>query len=209
MGRIANAVSKPGIDPRVWVSYGVVTAFNVDPDHGVFADVTLHPSEEKVTARVCPLAAGGGWGIYAPLRVDDEVIVANPNGDGGDGPVVFARPWSPADLPPQEAVDNPDDMLIRVEDGRVLRVVTSGGGNIVLDVGTGAGIVQIGSGTTSDKVLLGSTYVSAMSSLLTTLATHTHGTAVGPTTPPTEAAAISASTTGTDAMLSTKAEVAK
>ncbi len=68
------------------------------------------------------------------------------------------------------------------------------------------GIIKVGKGATH-AAMLGDTFVSAMSSLLTALSTHTHVTAVGPTMPPSNAATILASSTGTSSVLSTKVKV--
>ena len=68
------------------------------------------------------------------------------------------------------------------------------------------GFIRLGQGA-SHAAVLGDTFVSAMSSLLTALAAHTHVTAVGPTMPPSNAATILASSTGTSSVLSTKVKV--
>ena len=44
--RLASLVSRPGIDPRIHLSLAVVDKVRVDPEHGVFADITLLPGEE-------------------------------------------------------------------------------------------------------------------------------------------------------------------
>ena len=48
--RLANLVSRPGIDPRVHLTFGIVDRVVVDPEHGVFVDVTLLPHEDSETA---------------------------------------------------------------------------------------------------------------------------------------------------------------
>lgn len=127
MTRIARAVAFPGIDPRGWVSLAIVTAVAMDADHGPFVDVVLHPSEYTGTARVGAEAAFGGGGQWWPIHPDDEVLVTAPDGDPAHGLVVTRRLWSAADLPPQLAVTNPDDVLLQAPDGRNLRLVVTGG----------------------------------------------------------------------------------
>lgn len=137
--RLAEALARPGMDPRSWVSLAIVTDFAVDPAHGVYADLVLVPTGDEVTARVGPIYAGGGFGLYAPLKIDDEVLAVCPSGHPDEGWVVVSRLWSAADKPPTIPQDaaKVDDLLIQVEEGRTLRLVTSGSGNIVLQVDTG------------------------------------------------------------------------
>lgn len=144
-GRLAEAVSRPGIDPRCWVSIGIVTDVFMDPESGPLADILLVPGEDHVTAKLGSLYAGSGWGIYMPLYVDDEVIVGLTSGEMGEMPTVLQRLHSPADPPPQGAVDHPDDPLICVQPGHTLRIMVSGGGQVLLgDDGLTAiqGVVQ-------------------------------------------------------------------
>lgn len=80
---IGEAISYPGIDPRQWVSYGVVDAGEpvaFDPDYGPLVAVTLKPSEVEVTARVAMTIAGNGEGEFFPFVEGDEVLVALPGG---------------------------------------------------------------------------------------------------------------------------------
>ena len=39
-----------------------------------------------------------------------------PAGDAAEGPVVVSRLWSAADLPPQQAIDNPEEVITENED---------------------------------------------------------------------------------------------
>ena len=165
-GRLGAALVRPGIDPRTWVSHAYALGENfVDPLHGVFVDVQLMPTGEQVTARCAPIYAGSGWGLYTPIHVNDELIVGVPSGDCGHGVVVFARPWSAADLPPPDVLNvaNVNDFILVVEPNANLRmsvqgagqvfISTSGGavnvstmgGNVVVD--SGGGQVQLGNAT--------------------------------------------------------------
>jgi hypothetical protein len=132
-GRLGNAVSRPGIDPRMWVSNAIALGDSVvDPQHGVFVDVILHPSEQQLTALVTAIYAGNGWGIYAKVHKDDPIQVSIPSGHQAEGASVIQRGWNAADLPPKEAIDNPDDLVIVVEPGKNFRLAVSGGGQILL-----------------------------------------------------------------------------
>lgn len=138
MGRLSQAVSRPGIDPRTWVSLAIVNSVVVDPEEGVFCGITLMPSEIEETARLGAAYAGNGFGFYAPPKVDDEVMVCAPSGDPSQGLVITGRLWSPSDVPPTEASSHPQDVLLKVEDGQTLRLKVSGGGKVIMGDETSA-----------------------------------------------------------------------
>lgn len=163
--RIAAAVSRPGIDPRIWESLAFVRAVVVDPTEGVFVDVTLLPSQVETTARLGATYAGASFGVYLPVAVGDEVLVSAPSGDPAEGMVVAERLWSPSDPPPQEVVDHPEDALIHVKPGKTIRIVVSEGGRILL-----------GGADSSEAVPLGNTLVDALRALVS-------GNLVGPDGP--------------------------
>lgn len=132
MGRLSNAVSRPGIDPRVWVSYAVLTSApyleTVDGEQDIVVDIQLMPTGEEETARVGAIYAGNGFGLYAPLYEGDEVLICAPSGDPDEGMVVMQRLWSPAAVPPQTVYDNPDDVTLVVKEGQNLRLKMLGAG---------------------------------------------------------------------------------
>jgi hypothetical protein len=135
--RMAHAVSRPGIDPRINLSWAEVTDLGFDPAQGVFADIQLNPSGEHETVYVnCPYA-GDGFGDWCPLHVGDLVLIAFPNGDPNNGGVILARGWNGVDKPPA-VIANPtgdepvNDRVIVVEPGQKLTVVVSMGGSIEL-----------------------------------------------------------------------------
>ena len=144
MGRLSQAVSRPGIDPRTWVSLAIVNSVVVDPEEGVFCGITLMPSEIEETARLGAAYAGNGFGFYAPPKVDDEVMVCAPSGDPSQGLVITGRLWSPSDVPPTEASSHPQDVLLKVEEGQTLRLKVSGGGKVYLGDDAGTQPVALG-----------------------------------------------------------------
>lgn len=84
----ADAVSRPGIDPREWISYGIVDpetdddkSVEFDADYGPLVNVTLHPSGKQVRARVASNMAGNGEGEWFPFIAKDEVLVALAGGN--------------------------------------------------------------------------------------------------------------------------------
>jgi hypothetical protein len=147
VGRIAEALSRPGIDPRTWCSLAVVDAVGFDAEHGYFADVVLIGGEAagaKSPARVAAAYAGPGFGFFLPLEVDDEVVVAFPNGDPAAGLVVVGRMHDHGTPPPAEVADRQADLLLLAKDGATVRVATQGAGNIVVEP-RGTGKVLLGS----------------------------------------------------------------
>lgn len=134
--RLGEALSRPGIDPRCWICLAVVEDIAIDPDEGVFADLFTMPWREQITARVASQYVSNGAGIYFPLKVGDEVLVAIPDGSTMQGACVIARLFSPADLPSLEFAkdpatvdaDNPetlsmtDDIVLVVEKNQSFRV---------------------------------------------------------------------------------------
>lgn len=132
VARLSTAVSRPGIDPRVWVSYAVLTSEpyieSVEGQQDVVVDIKLMPMGEEETARVGAIYAGNGFGLYTPLHIDDEVLVVAPSGDPDEGLVVMQRLWSPADPPPQAVYDNPEDVTLVVQEGKNLRLKMLGAG---------------------------------------------------------------------------------
>ena len=134
---LSRAVRRPGIDPRSWCSIAIVQSLVVDPTEGAFCDVLLFPSNRRETARLGAAYAGSGWGIYAPPMVDDEVLVVAPSGDPAQGLVIVSRLWSAADVPPAQASQQPEDVVISVRPGKTIRVLAQGGGDVVLASETG------------------------------------------------------------------------
>lgn len=187
--RLALAVSRPGIDPRSWAYLAIITDIFIDPEHGPMADLALMPMGENATARIAsPVAgcaqqssggpvSGGGFGFYAPMRVDDEVIVLAPGGDT-TALVIIGHLWSPADPPPSEMVSTPAQMLLQApldtdnkikttgtganritsETGNV--ELTSSGADVVLTPG-GSNNVRLGASGAAHPVIQGDSFLTA------------------------------------------------
>lgn len=185
VGALSQAVSRPGIDPRVWVSTAFADSDSVvDADHGVFVDVTLSPSGHQMTARVVPDYAGHGFGVYSRIHKDDELVIQIPNGDPADGAVVVGRPWSAADPPPSDAVNHPEDVVVVVEKDHSLRITTTGAGQVIVTSPT----IKLGSEQSSEPVPLGNVLAEALQKLvqeagadgIVSLASGTYMTSMGP-----------------------------
>lgn len=137
MNRLGAALARPGMDTRITSSYAYANdESHYDAAHGVFVDVTLAPSGQVLTARVPADYAGKGFGFYARIHKDDELLVVLPNGDPSDGPVVVARLWSQADTPPAEAGTDEDEVMLVVEKDKNLRLKTTGKGVVEVDSDT-------------------------------------------------------------------------
>lgn len=138
VGALSAAVSRPGIDPRIWITTAYVTdvAPYVGEDGataGVLVDLTYTDTAEQETAFLGVPYAGEGFGMHCPLRVDDTVLVAVPKGDPQAGPIIVARYWNAGDKPPPEIVVSGEvtrDFVLVVEDGQNLKLKTSGAGTI-------------------------------------------------------------------------------
>ena len=165
--RLAALASRPGIDPRMWISLCVVDKVVTEAagqgqggSGGVFVDVFVMTTAttdddgnvvaQKETVRLAPAYAGNGFGLYFPPRQGDEVLVAWADGDPDHGGLLIGRAWSASDPPPQLAVNNPDDALLIVEKDCNLRIVTQGQGNAVIAVDKGK--VLLGSETGTSPV---------------------------------------------------------
>lgn len=172
--RLGEMISRPGIDPRVWVSLAVALDESfVEADEGVFVKVMLLPTGEEMLARVGAAYAGKGFGLYAGIHKDDELKVELPSGDPAEGPVVTARLWSAADTPPQEVVDHPEEVLLVVEKDKNLRLITSGAGKIYVKGETVTLETQkarLGAEDATEAVILGNTYRTHEDTLNTAMA---------------------------------------
>lgn len=101
---VGVAFARPGMDPRQWLSYGVVdqetetarsTLFD-DAEgnpitYGPIVNVTLQPSNIPVACRVLGHVAGQEEGEWFPFLPGDEVLVAIPEGNERAGCVIMGR----------------------------------------------------------------------------------------------------------------------
>jgi len=111
----AAGMARPGMDPRQWVSYGLVHA--TDPKDVVTFDeeygqplvrVTLQPSGIEAHCRVASTIAGNGEGEYHPFVKGDEVLVALPSGTETAGGVIIGRLNNAFDKFPMDSVAGQD-----------------------------------------------------------------------------------------------------
>jgi len=151
--RISQLVARPGIDTRYHLKLAIVDDIVVDPNEGIFADISLLPNEEPETAFMGVPYAGGGYGLYMPLQVDDTVLIAIPDGDCSQGPIIIARMWDAGDKPFPEmqgaaipGLENQYEpaqlVVLRAKPGTDTVIIVSAGANITLKV-EGAGNVNL------------------------------------------------------------------
>jgi hypothetical protein len=95
--RIAEAVGRPGIDPRAWVTLGrsdsSPEARRYDPDVGWIVDVAAYGSAVHGTVLPCRVASGwpglAGYGDIRPPGPDEEIVVLLPGGDPDEDPIAI------------------------------------------------------------------------------------------------------------------------
>lgn len=113
---MGQAVKQAGIDPRQWISIGLVTAGGEGDEIVVFDEdegqplvrVLLEPTKIPVRARVSGMFAGNGEGEWNPFVEGDEVIVAIPEGNERAGCIIFGRLSNGIDKFPMESVAGQD-----------------------------------------------------------------------------------------------------
>ena len=193
--RLAGLVSRPGIDPRVHLTFGIVDRVVVDPQQGVFVDVTLLPHEDSETAVLGVPYAGNGFGMYTPVQEDDTILLAIPEGDCDYGPVIIARMWSSGDKPFAEMQGTPltgeeagqydpaEKVILRCKAGTPYEIYVSEGANITIKVeGSGnanvvvdTGKVYLGDITGTEPATKATTLKSYLDSLKSWADNHGHG----------------------------------
>lgn len=163
ISRLSSVASRPGVDPRTWITWASVRDIGFDAEQGIFADVTFIPTGETETVFVGSDYAGGEFGAYSPIEVGDIVVVAIPNGDPGAGGIIVGRAWRGADKPSanfkaDQQVDGndvpTDNVVLRVRPGKkyVIRTSDSGGDIDIKVEGDGATTVEnAGSGAITVK----------------------------------------------------------
>lgn len=205
LGRLSAAAQRPGIDPRVWITLALVKEVGFDAEQGIFVDVQLQPSGELETCFLGAAYAGAEFGMYAPVQVDDMVLVAVPSGDPNHGPVIISRMWDAGDKPHADMNGTggaaSDNMVLRLKSGAKLLIRTSGdGGEVDIQVEGGANLLlragnQVRMQDASQSFVRGEDYRTALGNFLTgtnvvMTAIGTFATAVGVAVPAVAAAAV-------------------
>ena len=126
--RLGEAIKRPGIDPRVWLTLAVVKAVSFDSEEGIFVDVQFLPDGHEETCILGSPYSSDSAGFYFPVEVDDVVIVAVPNGDTGAGPVIVSQLWNKTQKPSSEmgsGTEPSPDVTLRLRSGRKCLIVAS------------------------------------------------------------------------------------
>lgn len=130
---LAAAASRPGADPRVWLTLAAVDDIYVDANEGVFVDITYLPDGTQETAYLGAPYSGNGFGLFCPPEIGDTVVVAVPLGDPNEGAVIVARYWNASDPPLAEARNGDavsQDVSLRIRTDRNFRVRAAGTGGV-------------------------------------------------------------------------------
>jgi uncharacterized protein involved in type VI secretion and phage assembly len=174
---------------------GVVTKID-DPDSLGRVKVAfpwLKDDDESRWARVVSMMAGPDRGAVFRPEVDDEVLVLFEHGDMRF-PYVIGAVWNGKDgLPSERGEDKKNDVrLIKSRSGHTLVfddtsgsekiTITDKGGNVIELTSKGVTIksdaIKIGGGA-GEGLVLGDAFMQLFNS-------HTHGTGVGPSSPPSQ-----------------------
>lgn len=145
-GRLSAAASRPGIDPRVWLTLAVVKDVAYDADHGMFADVQMLPEGDLFTCLVGGDYAGNDFGEFAKPGIGHIVLVAVPSGDTGFGPIIIKRIFTGSEKPPKEfqnpngnvPTDATESPTIVIEPGKTARVIVRDGAHVTFEVSGGS-----------------------------------------------------------------------
>jgi hypothetical protein len=210
--KLAKAVGGPGIDPRTWVSYGIVCTITddgqpnyVDPKaifvapDGVWADVLLVPSDTPVTARVQLGVGGKKAQINCPIEPGDQVLVILPEGLMSNALTIVAilnNQAAQLGLDDESKPQFKNDRLSIYVDGIPIELRTKSGATVRMEVDGEVSMVPasgkfVKAGATADGDLefaaRGDTIKSFMDSVKTWLDTHIHSgvtTGAGVSGPP-------------------------
>jgi hypothetical protein len=150
VAKLANAISRPRIDPRKFVDLGIVTAVDVT-EKGIHVDVITVDGVPE-TAAVSPPYGGPGYGLHLPVDLDQTVLLAVPDGVFNAGARVVGAVWDEGDPPPDDVIDNPDDVVLVVKPGQNVRIIVQGGGDIVLEA-RGGGKIRHGGDDADDPIV--------------------------------------------------------
>lgn len=148
VAKIAKALERPGIDPRKFVDLAIVTTVAVDAS-GVHADVITSEGLPETVA-LAPPYGGPGYGFYGPLDPDDAILIAMPDGKFDAGGRIIGRIWDPGSPPPAEVAAHPEDVAIVIKPGQQIRIVVSGGGDVVITARDGGKIIHGDDDTADD-----------------------------------------------------------
>lgn len=132
--QVGEAVSFPGIDPRVWFARAIVQAVTVSAA-GAKADVIVLPFGAKETVSIGSSFATDRAGFFFPVKIGECVFVSFPRGESNEGGVIIGSCWDRGDPLPQTAIDNPNDVALVAPADRTIRLVTTDGGKVVLESG--------------------------------------------------------------------------
>ena len=164
---IAEALARPGMDPREWLCWGTVATMDdegkahYDDPHavhqgpeGVEVDVYLETLDKLVTCHYPGIQGGGRVYVGAPIGPGDRVVVGMPEGDTG-GCVILAIGNGASDPVPLGDDKKPifqNDRLLVWAKSVPIDIRTAGGAEIFLEQD---GSVHLGTRGATQSVVFG------------------------------------------------------
>jgi len=133
--------------PKNFISMGTVGHLDFTPEYvrvqdgDVLVEVTLAPSGDEIVARL-DLSAVDTGGLYFPISYGQRVVVATPQGRGGDAVIVGrcndqAWPFPPSVAGVSTGPSAPMFVFLRTADGQLLAIQTGDGADILIHSGGG------------------------------------------------------------------------
>lgn len=197
MEALARPVDREGDRARVYGAVVGIVSNTGDPDGLGRVKVRfpwLKEDDESRWARLVSFMAGPDRGAVFRPEVDDEVLVLFEQGDMRF-PYVIGAVWNGKDKPPSDKGDDTDNHIRMIKSrsghtiilddspgGEKITVTDKGGNTLQLSsdgVVVKSAAIKIGSENASEGVVLGD-------ALLQLFNSHTHGTGVGPSSPPVQ-----------------------
>lgn len=116
---MSASIARPGIDPRQWVSYALVSpqqnvdgevidSVEFDDELGPLVNCKLQPSNISMRCRIAQRFAGAGEAEYSPFIEGDELLVVILEGLEAAGGVIIGRLNNSIDTFPLESIAGQD-----------------------------------------------------------------------------------------------------
>lgn len=146
---IAALVARPGIDPRMWLKKGIVTAVTFDTT-GVYVDTMVDASRDEAGKPVqgWPNRAKYVFNVYVPIHVGDQVSLLFPDGLTNAAAYCLGPEINEDDTLPAEILADPDSVWIRAPKDVHVRIKTEGDGRVNVDAPT----IELGPDGSSDPL---------------------------------------------------------
>ena len=184
--RLAQAVQRPGADPRAWVAFGAVEEIVFDPESGITVGVTFRGGPLDGEGPIaCALAAPFARALAIgakPFAVGDQAVVILPDGDPNTFPIIVGFFPLQLQVPPLTAAGLPLTQSV-LEGNHVLADPTKGAIWDVASFQVFAPQVKLGPAPApTQSYVRGQDLIAALGDLATAL--NSYATALVPPGPP-------------------------